>query len=291
MPPWVPDPVPPGDADGPPRAGLDGPEPASPGSPAQFVPDSDGTSPVDPDRPGFQPPPARLPEAVPLAPPGRFGPARTRLGSFAGNGSSQDMRHGLRHYVRKGYGGARSASRRMGGTARSAGILYGALVGAAAGGPGTPGSPFDPVLLSGRSVDDVMDALVEAVRPIDGTQDADASRGAIRNAMSELLDRFPEADLLNLTDDQRLFGIEGFVALDIYNRFVLDVGKTIHDKAPTAIAALSRLKDVKDYVKQTVSACFRARVKTGETLGARRITDLVRQTLRATFKVFEDYVR
>ena len=201
------------------------------------------------------------------------------------------MGYGIGHYVRKGYGGARSATRRMGGTARSAAALYGALVTAATGQPATPGSPFDPAILSGRSLDEVMDALVEAVRPIDGTQDADASRAAVRDAMSELLNRFPEADLLDLTEDQRLHGIEGFVALDIYGRFVLDVGKTIQDKAPTAIAALSRLKDVKDYVRQTVSACFRALVKTGDTLGASRISELVQQTLRATFEVFEDYVR
>lgn len=136
-----------------------------------------------------------------------------------------------------------------------------------------------------------MDALVEAVRPTDGTHDADASRGAVRSAMSELLDRFPEADLLDLTEDQRLFGIEGFVSLDVYNRFVLDLGKTLQDKAPTATAALSRLKDVKDYVKQTVSAHFRALAKAGERLGARRISELVRQTLRAAFEVFEDYVQ
>jgi hypothetical protein len=179
----------------------------------------------------------------------------------------------------------------MGGTARTAGTLYGALSAIAAGQAAAPGSPFDPVILAGRSVDEVMDALVEAVRPTDGTQDADSSRVAIRNAMSELLNRYPDANLLDLTEEQRLFAIEDFVALDVYNRFVLDLGKTIQEKAPSATAALSRLKDVKDYLRQTVSARFRALVKAGEKLGVRPISELTRQALHTSFQVFEDYIQ
>ena len=262
VPPWVPDPVAPGD----------------------------DTPPSSPQSPDQQPQIAPAPRPVPLAPPRRFGPARSALGAFARDGFERDMRAGIGHYVRKGYGGAASATRRMGGTVRSAHALYRVLVAAATRHPADD-DPFDPTILSGRSADDVMDALVEVVRPTDGTQDADASRAAVRNAMSELLDRFPDADLLDLTEAQRLYGIERFVALDTYNRLVLDLGKTIQDKAPTATAALSRLKDIKDYVKQTVSACFRALVSAGDDLSTRRISQLVHQTLGAAFQVFEDYVR
>ena len=61
------------------------------------------------------------------APPGRFGGARSRLGAFAGDGSSSNMRNGIRQYVSRGYGGAKSAARRMGGTASTAGGLAGIL--------------------------------------------------------------------------------------------------------------------------------------------------------------------
>ena len=266
VPPWVPAPAAPADGDG----GDDTGGPDQQAQPAQ---------------------PTLAPQPVPIAPAARFGTARTSLGSFARTGSSDDMRSGLGHYVRKGYGGAATAARRMGGTARTAGTLYGALSSAAAGQPAAPGSPFDPVLLAGRSADEVMDALVEAVRPVDGTQDAEAGRVAIRNALSELLEHFPDADLLDLSEDQRVYAIEHYVALDVYNRFALDLGKTVQDKAPSASAALSRLKDVKDYVKQTVAARFRDFGKAGEQLGARRISEMVRQALRDTFEVFEEYVR
>jgi len=264
VPPWVPDAVP---ADG-----------------------QDGDA-ADQQTPGTQPPPAAPQQPVPIAPPGRFGPSRISLGQYARSGSSDEMRRGLGHYVGKGLGGAGTAVRRFGGTARTAGTLYGALSSAASGQAAAPGSPFDPALLAGRTASEIMDAVVEAVRPIDGTQDTEASRQAIRNALSELLNRFPDADLLNLSEDERVFAIERYVAVDVYNRFHLDVGKAIQDKAPGIAATLTRFKEVKDYIKETVSAAFRQVRAAGQALNARRIAQMVRQALGETFRVFEEYVR
>lgn len=275
---------------------------SSPGAPPgvplvpPWVPDvvpADGTDASDADaadqQPGPAPPAATQP--VPLAPAGRFGPARISLGRYARSGSANDMRRGVGHYVGKGLGGAGSASRRMAGTARTAGALYGALASTTAGQPAAPGSPYDPALLAGRTASEIMDALVEAVRPADGTQDAEAGRAAIKNALSELLNRFPDADLLNLSEDQRLFAIERYVALDIYHRFRLDVGQAIQDKAPSAETGLARLKEVRDYIKETVSAACKRLRAAGQALNARRVAQMVSQALREAFQVFEDYVR
>ena len=257
---------------------------------------ADGQNGADGDAPDQQAPhtpsaPAAPPPPVPIAPPGRFGPSRSSLGQYARSGSSDDMRRGLGHYVGKGLGGEGTAARRFGGTASTAGTLYGALSSVASGQAVVPGSPFDPALLAGRSAGEIMDAVVEAVRPIDGAQDAEASRQAIRDALSELLNRFPDADLLNLSEDQRVFAIERYVAVDVYNRFRLDVGKAIQDKAPSIAAALTRFKEVKDYIKETVSAAFRRLRAAGQALNARRITQMVSLALGETFRVFEDYVR
>jgi len=136
-----------------------------------------------------------------------------------------------------------------------------------------------------------MDAVVEAVRPADGTQDAEASRSAIKGALSELLTMFPNADLLNLTEEQRATAIENFVSLDVYQRTALDIGKTIQEKAPTATVGLARLKEVKDYIKQTVAASFRKLRASGNTITTGRVNQVVRGALDEAFQVFEAYVR
>lgn len=266
VPPWVPD--------------LPPPEDAPPGT------DSEGEDSGSAPEPATPSPP----QPAPVAPKGRFGGARSALGRFATNADNRAMRRGLAHYIRKGYHGAGTATRRFGNTAQTAGVLYGAL---SAGGRREivlPGGDLDTTVLSGHTADDVMNAVVEAVRPIDGTQDAEASRIAIKNALSELLTRFPDAILLELTEEQRLFAVERYVALDVYRRIQLDVGKAIQDKAPTARAGLARLKEVKDYVRETVSAAFR-KITKGAALTGRQVVKLTQRALKETFTVFESYLQ
>lgn len=235
-----------------------------------------------------QPAPPAPPAQV--APNGRFGPARRALGSFAHSGSTEDMRKGVGHYVRKGLGGSTTATRRLSGTTRTASALYGALSAASAGQSTADGSPFDPAVLRGRSADEVMHALVEAVRPVDGTQDTEASRFAISNALSDVLTRFPDADLLNLTDEERLFAIERYVALDVFHRFDLDVGKHLRTNAPTLSAEMTRLREVKNYVRETVAASFRKACGAAQALNVGRIGSIVRTALQEAFEVFEGYL-
>lgn len=279
VPPWVPDP-PPEDEPLP-----DDNLPPDEHQPEQPLPNEDPRKPEQLEP--AQPLPV-VPQPIPVAPPGRFAGARRSLGNFARGGGDRALRRGLGHYIRSGYGGSATAARRFGGTAATASALFRALA-PTTGELGDRGSVLDPALLTGRSVQEVMDAVVEAVRPADGTQDAEANRAAIRDSLSEMLTRFPEANFADLTADQRAFAIERYVAADVFRRFQLDLGKTIHDKAPNVLTALSRLKEVRDYVKESVSAAFRKLQNTGRTLTTRNVNAVVRSALAETFQVFEDY--
>ena len=265
VPPWVPDPVPP----------VDGPGDDEGAPPESDAPDEAVQQPAQP---------------VPIAPPARFGGARTRLGRFARTGLADDMRKGVGHYVHKGLGGSGTAVRRLGGTARTAGTLFGALSAAAAGQASGPGNELNPTILAGRSADEIMSAVVEAVRPVDGTQDGEASRAAIGKALSELLTQFPDADLLNLSESQRMLAVERFIAWDVFNRFELDLGKTIQEKAPSVASALSRLKEVRDFITQTVAASFRKLSTDATALGSNKVAAIVRDALGLAIGVFEGYL-
>jgi hypothetical protein len=153
-----------------------------------------------------------------------------------------------------------------------------------------PGGRLEVAVLAGRSATEVMDAVVEAVRPVDGTQDGEASRISIKEALSELLSKFPDATLLDLTEVQRMFAVERYVANDVFRRFILDVGKAIQDKAPTVKAALSCLKEAKDYIKATVAASFK-KVSGGAALTGRQVAKLAESALKETFQVFESYAQ
>jgi hypothetical protein len=145
--------------------------------------------------------------------------------------------------------------------------------------------------MKGQSAQQIINAVVEAVRPIDGTQDAEASRAAIGEALSELLKQFPTLDLTELTPEQIGNVIESYVALDVYRRVELDLGKHIQAKAPSAKAFLSRLKTVKNYIKQTVSSAFKKLKAAGQQLTTGKVNAVVGAALTETFSVFEGYAQ
>ncbi len=225
----------------------------------------------------------------PVAPKSRFGSARKSMGAFAGSGSQRDMQRGIGRYVSKGYGGASTATRRFSGTAHTAASLAGALSSSARGAPG--GTSVDIAFIQGKSANEIMDVIVEAVSPINGTQDNEAARESIKDALSELLDKQPDANLLELDDLSRDIVIESFIAADVYRRIFLDIGKHIQDSAPNATTGLKRLRQVKDYVRETVKNAFSKIKSSGKTLANDRIFSISEQALLETFQVFEGYVK
>jgi hypothetical protein len=271
------------------------PVPPKPPEPPDANPQDDG--PYEPDKDEIEDcsdqadDPRQVPQAPsPLAPPARFKGARRGLGDFASSGNRNSLRKSLREYVRHGYGGSKTTTARFGGTASIAGVFGSALESVADGSQQAGPGVLDRVLLQGRSASEVMDALVEAVRPVDGTQDAEAERASIRGSLSDVLVRYPDADLLNLSAEQRTFAIERFTAMDVFHRYELDMCKTIQEKAPSASVAMRRLKEIKDYIKECVSASFRKIANARTPLTTGRISQVVTQSLQDTFEVFEGYV-
>lgn len=212
----------------------------------------------------------------------RFMGARRHLGYFAQTGSLGHMQQGIRYYIRKGYGGVNVATRRMESVARTAERLHDIL-----------SSVESHSELEGLSVNEIIDKMVEIARSTDGTQDAEVERKAIRDTLSDLSNQFSDSDIdfFNLSEKQRVFVIERFLASSVYNRLALDVGKHIQDKAPSATDALARFKEIKDYVKEGVSACFRKLHRANERIGVESVSKTARRALKDTFIIFEGYIQ
>jgi hypothetical protein len=87
----------------------------------------------------------------------------------------------------------------------------------------------------------------------------------------------------------QICSIERFVAVDVFQHYWLDIGKTIQDKAPNAKTGLKRLKEVKEYVKEAIAARFRALRAARQTLSGGRVKQFVQAVLQETFQVFEHY--
>lgn len=228
------------------------------------------------------------PNNQPIAPGRRFQSARTNLNKFASNGDKTYLKRGVAHYVRTGYGGSKTATQRLSRTISTAGALYNALSYSSSGQSSGTSPDIDFDALRGKSFDQITDAIIEAIRPIDGDLDSEASQKSMKDAFSELLVKYENADLLNLSEEQRLFVIEKFIAGDVFTRFDLDMGKDIIRKASSPASALSRLKEAKDYIKETVSSSFK---KIDRTIAftSKTIVSVIKETLEDAFHVFESY--
>lgn len=272
IPPWVP------------------PGPLAPPEP-EIPPPSLPPVPASPRPPRPSAPQDEEPEDAPqpLAPPRRFQSARSNLGKFAQSGSESSLRRSLGHYTKSGYGGSAQAAARMGGTARTAGRLYGVLDDLAKQ-QATLNISLSPADLVGLSQQEVADRIIDALAPLDGTQDTDAARDAMARAFSELLASEPAADLLKMTEPQIDMLTMLYVGNDLTNRIELDIGTTIIAKAPTFADGYRRLEQVKAFVRQEIARRFRARSDIGDRLTRASATRVTNSVLRDTFDVFEAYL-
>lgn len=182
-------------------------------------------------------------------------------------------------------GGSSNAARRMAGTARTAGALYDALSALAEGQPLPPEFGLTPTDFVGKTADQIVDILVDAVCPIDGTQDAEAARDSAARALSEIVDS--GGDPSNLAPDQIDQVLSSMAGNDVALRIDLDVGKSIIDKAATKSEGLDRLQEMKDYVKEVVAARYASERAKAGSLDRKIVERIAREAIRQTFEVFE----
>ena len=255
----------------------------------------------DPDFPLPEPPnddedpeegdPEDAPSASPLlAPAARFRSTRTNLGNFASSGSVQDLRRGVGHYVRTGLGGSRNGSRRMAGTAGTAGALYGVLHALSTGTAPGVDLGLEPSHLAGRPAREIVDRIASALSPSTGSLDSEASRLSISQALSELIRRVPTIDLVALTHEQIVLVMQLFISADICRRIEVDVGKTVLVRAPDAPTAVRRLERMCRYVRQVVARAFRNRPASPEPMMQRDASRLASRVIRNTLEIFESYL-
>lgn len=183
-------------------------------------------------------------------------------------------------------GGSSNAARRMGGSARAAGALHDALTSLAAGQPLPLDFGIDPLTLAGLSPPEIIDVLVDAIRTIDGTQDAEATRDSVARALSEALSQ--NNGVTTLTPQQIDQVTANTLGLDVAHRIELDVGKSIIEKAPTKGEGFERLQEMKDYVREVVAAAYADERQRNGAIGRAVIERISRDAIEQAFQVFED---
>ena len=228
---------------------------------------------------------------IPIAPRGRFNASRRHISDFAKTGSVNSLQKGLKHYAKKGVGGGKIAAKRLAGTSKTAGTLFHALSGLASQAQGQAPvlNKLDKNQLQGKPAREIINKIVEALSPTDGTQDSEARKRSIDNSLSDLLEKFPDADLCNLNVEQIEFSVEAFAIEDIIRRFELDLQQTILEKAPGVIEASKRVKEAKDFIREVAKDAFKSLKTKSGVFNEANVSRIISSAIELTFDVFGSY--
>lgn len=217
------------------------------------------------------------------APPGRYRDARGALTGFIRSGSETDLRRGISSFVKKGMGGAARAASRMRTSAVAASSLGGFLAAARDGMDPGINAWVDSVRQRGLSAQDAALEVVQRLVPTGGNIDEESARNAMNQAIANLYEVEPNADIFNLTDDQIANVMSYTVAFDVYNRVQLELGRAFERLKYTPHIIQERLAQVLDYVMVVVNRSME-KVRSGNT--RRSMREIATAALQDALTVF-----
>ncbi len=220
-----------------------------------------------------------------VAPRGRYGPARGSIGKFGSTGSSGALKSALGHYASKGMGGSGGAARRLGGSSMAAGRTYEVL--SSLRNNTTDKSGLSPKDLRNCSVREAKDRIVEAIQPVDGSQDTESIRESLNQAMGDMLEIHEDASLDSLTEEQFDTLMSSFIAHEIYSHFMLEVGEALLAKGGSE--GVERANDALDYIKAEVGRVY-GTFETRPT-SPKEAAGISNSVLEKTFSIFEEYIQ
>lgn len=223
-----------------------------------------------------------------IAPPGRFGNARRYLGKYVSSGDRGSLKKALGSYSRKGMGGASNVANRMR-TSTSAGAgLFNFLQGVRDSSDTRVRDWVNQLTSKNLSAYEIADEIINLIVSTGGSPEEESCRDSMAQAISDLLIIVPDVDLLNLDSDSIWTVIENFMANETFNRLNMDVGQIFESDRYSPREAVSRMNDMRDYLKSVISAQIQElRTDTSNPTKA-EINNLLQAAIKNTFEVFEE---
>lgn len=225
------------------------PEPAEPSEPGPASPPSENPS---------EPPQPKAPTTQPQQVPATWRSAKGRLGAAVkSKGGGNSFRKAGRAYVRALGGNRRAATSARSGRSSTA-SLGGFLATVASRGLDAALKTFKLSSLVGKDAETVFAGLVNAIAPEGSTREEIAARDAVAEALCFLYEKLlpdqPDAPTAfgELTEELVREALIVSVSSYVYERWLVDLGRRIEEKAISASEAVRLEGEMKQYVKDAV---------------------------------------
>ena len=227
-------------------------------------------------------------QAKGLSPPRRFSNARRHLGEFARSGDRGSLKKALGSYSRKGMGGASNvASRMLVSTSAGAG-LFDFLQGVRDSTDTSVRNWVNQLTSKNYSAEEIANEIIDQVISTGGSLEEESCRDSMAQAMSDLLVIDPDIDLLSMGEDSIWTVMELFIANEAFNRLNLDIGQLFESVRYAPREAVSRIKDMRDYLKSEISVQIQGLRKDTSNPTKTEMSTLLQSAIKITFEVFEE---
>lgn len=226
-----------------------------------------------------------------LAPPRRFLSAKRNFKQFMRNGSQESLGKALGGYSEKGMGGSSRVVRRMQRSTNIGVNIYSSFQNIRSGkNDDAKTSDLIRYLRSEqRSTEDIKNAFIRHILPDGGSLDEESCRNSLYQAMSDLLKKEPDIDLVRLEDVDIWFLIEKFIVHEIVHRIAIDLGQITESKEYSPIVVVNRRKKMTKYVQAVMSVKF-TKIKSDNhrsNITSAEMKKILNSVLKETFDVFE----
>jgi hypothetical protein len=179
----------------------------------------------------------------------------------------------------------------MGQAATSAGRAYDILSGLAAGTATASDLGFDPSTLSGADFGTILDTLTDAVHADETTLDDAASRRAVSDAISEVMEE-TGVDAMSMPAEQVRDVYLRTLAYHVFDVIMRDIGGDLQKAANgNHVLFNKRCLDIRDFVRETYGERFRNLEAQGRTLSRANADAFAHEVTRSVFDVFESWYK
>lgn len=220
-----------------------------------------------------------------IAPRARFSNARRNLGEFVRSGDRDSLRRSLGHYSGTGMGGSRKLAQRMRVSTSIAEGMVHTFRALRDDANFELRSVISKLKEQGANATQIIAAFVSHVCPDGGSLDEISSRNSGTAALSEFLDRNPEADIVNLSDDQIWSLTSSFLANEVFNRIQMDIGQAFEMQDLPFPDRISRMNEMKVFIRVEIATQLND-IRSKDIQNA-DISKLLQQTIQNTFEIYE----
>ena len=220
-----------------------------------------------------------------LAPRARFSSARRNMGEYVRSGDRDSIRKALGHYSKTGMGGAQNVAKRMRISTNVAANFFNTFQLLREDNEFALGRELKELQSQGANANQIIDAIVSHLCPAGGSLDEISCRDSGTAAISEFLVENPDADLLNLDDDQIWSLTATYLGNEVFNRTQLDIGQAFEKQDVSIEDRVIRLNEMREYIQSEIATQINKLRETADN--KLDINKLLSDTIRNAFEVYE----